>query len=278
MSHDVLPLHTHRADQSAGPGIVCATLYDEAFASIGWMCRNTLTRYGQKYGHDVISARSVVCDRPAPWHKVRLVQALFEYGYDHVFWVDADAVVLESAPDVANLIIYDKDLHLVKHAHTDYPEGVPNTGVFLIRNCRWSYELLSRMWSLKQYANATWWENAALIDLLGLGGFEDVGIPPRTEGAIDERQIQWLSERWNRLDREAPDGHAFVRHAAGRSKRYRLKTLPRWVNWPRALLHEATRKPTPVDLTRYGIHGAVFHHKTDDSLSPPSDQVIRRAA
>ena len=254
------------------PRIACVTLYDRAFASIGWMCRTTLTRYGRLHGYDVITADSVDCDRPAPWHKVRFARALFDEGYDFVFWVDADAVVADFRPDVAGLIRPDKDLHLVRHEFDGFPAPVANTGVFLIRNCDWSRDLLDRMWALDQYAEATWWENAAFIHLLG-GGFDLVGIP-EGDRQIDENRIDWITDRWNRVHIPMSPGRPIIRHYAGRAWRRRVLRMPTWLNPPRTLLDEATARPTPLDLTHHGVVGAKLHH----DASRPHEAAPRRAA
>lgn len=253
---------------SGRPRLALATLYDEAFASIGWMCRNTLTRYGARHGHDVVVARSVDCGRPAPWAKVPFVLALLDQGYDYVFWVDADAVIVDAGHDVADLIDDSKDLHLVRHHLPECDAPVPNTGVFLIRNSTWSRNVLRQMWELEQYAEATWWENAAFIHLLGVEGFEEVGVHNPEGCTIDTSRLAWLPERWNRVRQRGEGGSTIIRHFAGRSRKHRLRNMPRWLNWPKALGHELNRKPIPFDLSEHGVHGATLEH----AASPASIQ------
>lgn len=242
------------------PKIVCTTLYDKAYASIGWMSRNTLTRYGQRHGHDVIVARSVECDRPPAWYKVRMVQALFDRGYDYVFWMDADALFTDFSHDIADLIRSDKDMHLVEHHLSWYPRAAPNTGVFLLRNCDWSRDLLDRMWNLEQYIHGVWWENAAFMHLLGQNQFAKQGIHNPNGCEIDADRIEWLPERWNRLPMRLGPGRTIIRHYAGKSKKHRLRNMGVRLNWPKAVRHELSRKPEPLDLTGYEVAGATFEH------------------
>lgn len=262
-------LSTHR------PRIVCATLYDEGFASVGWMGRNTLTQYGRRHGHDVIVARSVECDRAPAWYKVRLVQALLDQGYDYVFWMDADALFLDTSRDVAGLIQEEKDLHLVQHSIPWFNGPVPNTGVFLIRNCEWSRDLLQRMWGLEQYADATWWENAAFMHLLGLETFRDKGIYNPNGCEIDTSRIDWLPECWNRTEVRTEPGRTLIRHYAGRSKKHRLRNMTLRLNWPKAIHNELTRRPQPLDLSGYGVSGGTIEFAARSSTACSTDQAER---
>lgn len=243
----------------ARPRIALATLYDEAYAPVGWMCRNALARYGKRHGHDVVVAKSAEMDRPAAWAKVRLVQSLFEQGYDHVFWIDADALIIDPSHDVADLITDSKDMHLVQHPLPWYSAPAPNTGVFLIRNCDWSRDLLKRMWDLDQYAEGIWWENAAFIHLMGLRDFQEQGIDPaRCE--IDTSRMAWLPERWNRLHLKQEPGATIIRHYAGKSRKHRLRHMMARLNWTKAIAHELTRKPRPLDLSQHGVLGGSLEH------------------
>lgn len=245
------------------PRIACATLYDDGFAQIGWHARNSLARYGRRHGYDVVVAQGCDCNYPPPWHKVKLVEALFSQGYDYVFWMDADALITRPSVPIQSLIKPDKDMYVVQHGFPPYPTALPNTGLFLIRNSDWSRDLLQRMWALEQYANGTWWENAAFMHLLGLQGLEEYGVnPERCE--IDTDRIEWLPDTWNRIHLKLSPGLAIVRHYAGKSRKHRIRQMALRTNWPMAIVHELTRKPRPLDLSDYGIQGAMLEHSTDD--------------
>lgn len=255
------------------PRIACATLYDQGFASIGWMSRNTLTRYGRRHGHDVIVARSVECDRPPAWYKLRLVQALFDQGFDYVFWMDADAMFTDSNHDIADLVQDGKDMHLVEHSLPWFPIAAPNTGVFLLRNCEWSRNLLERVWGLEQYIDGTWWENAAFMHLLGLNEFSKQGIHNPNGCEIDTSRIEWLPECWNRVDMRTGAGRAIICHFAGKSKKHRIRKMAAKLNWPKAIHNELTRHPLPLDLSDYGVSGGTIEYaapRTDDQVERPT--------
>lgn len=259
------------ADLPSPPRFALTTLYDEGFASVGWYCRNTLARYGQRHGHDVVFARAADSDRPPSWHKLLLVRALFDRGYDYVFWVDADAMIIDGSADVAALARPDKDFHLVEHPFNGERPNTPNMGVFLIRNSAWSRDLIDRLWSLDKFAHATWWENAALLELLGLPGFEAQGIDPSAGCQLDTDRIDYLPCDWNRVGKPGPPGPSIVRHFAGKSQRNRLRNMPFWLNWPKALRHELTRNPQPLDLSAAGVQGGTIEF----AAPRPNDQAAR---
>ena len=66
---------------------------------------------------------------------------------------------------MGNEIENGKDFYLVKHYIKE--RWVPNSGSFLIRNSDWGKKFLDDVWNKKEYIYHNYWENAAIIDLLG---------------------------------------------------------------------------------------------------------------
>jgi hypothetical protein len=124
-----------------------------------------LARYAERHGYEAIEIRHRLDpSRPASWDKVVLLHALVQ-KFELVVWVDADALVLDDAPDIARALRSRRFLHLVEHR---IPHGrVPNAGVAVLRGGPVSARFLDRVWSLHRYANDRWWENAAILHLLG---------------------------------------------------------------------------------------------------------------
>lgn len=121
--------------------------------------------YATRHGYDLLIPTSVApCDRPPSWWKVPMLrQALSEYG--EVLWLDADIAITDRGleQDIAETFPRDCWQALVAH-HT--PDGeVPNLGVWFVR--RPMLHQLDQMWSATRYVNHPWWEQAAMLDLLG---------------------------------------------------------------------------------------------------------------
>lgn len=52
-------------------------------------------------------------------------------------------------------------------AHPSAEQVVPNFGVFAVRSVATGKHLFCRLWAIEHYVNHKWWENAALLHLLG---------------------------------------------------------------------------------------------------------------
>jgi len=191
---------------------ICITTYfDEKFAPIGDLCYKTLQIYGALNQFDVVLFKNIVSRRPPPWHKILVIRKLFAHRYDYVFWVDADAIFTDYKRNIADEIEEDKELYLVKH-NIDSKE-IPNTGVILIKNSEWSHKLLNQIWEKEEYISHKWWENAALIDILG---YHDLLNENQTQKLNLDllKKIKWLGLEWNSLPQICESENSLIKHYA----------------------------------------------------------------
>ena len=80
-------------------------------------------------------------------------------------WIDADAVFVRFDKDIRDEIEKGKDFYICL---IDFKNRVaPNSGFFMFRKSAWSLNFLDRVWNKKEYTYHNYWENAAIIDLLG---------------------------------------------------------------------------------------------------------------
>ncbi len=203
--------------------LCCATLYDQGFATIGRFCRNSMIQYGRRQGYDVVHSPGGTSDRPISWHKLQLIESLFDTGYEFVFWVDADAVFVDFEPDVADLIQPGKHLYFARPKIDG--RYFPNMGIFMLRNCDWSRDLIRQLWSLEQYIDHPWWETAAMKHLLYRDTFADHGIVNFNGPHLSEEHLQWIPDRWNYLPRVTQDSPAVIKHFAGNPMKKRLRRM-----------------------------------------------------
>jgi hypothetical protein len=131
----------------------------------------TLAAYGQRHGWDVLlSSESPQGARPPSWAKVVLVRDLLS-RYPFVFWVDADALIVDLAPDLLDAARVGDDaadIWFARHPQERDPDAtVLNAGVFLARSALFTDALLEAMWNAEEFIDHNWWENAALLNLLG---------------------------------------------------------------------------------------------------------------
>lgn len=149
---------------------ICMTTYfDKNFEKLGQLTLKSMKRYAKRHGFDIKLFNDLVSDRPPAWNKILIMQKVFDLGYDFVFWIDSDAVIV-GEDDIRKEIIDEKDFYLVKH----FVKGrdAPNTGVVLLRNSKWGRDFLKDVWAQTEFINHRWWENAAINYLLGFS--EDI--------------------------------------------------------------------------------------------------------
>jgi hypothetical protein len=176
----------------------------------------TFRAYAERYGYDLfLSTDWLAPDRAPAWSKVLLVRRLLD-EYDEVLWVDADAIFVDISKDIGDLIKDGKDLYLVEHVWEGGQKRSANSGVFLIRSSDWSRRLLDDLWSAEQFVNHPWWENAALLDMLGYELPADVSHPRKVRSTELEARVELVGLEWNSTGGESLAAHPRIRHRGRR--------------------------------------------------------------
>lgn len=143
----------------------------------------TFRDYAAAHRYDIVLANDVdrlpgaewVTQVHPAWRKVPAIAVLCR-RYDEVLWLDADVVVRRMDVDIASEAVGDNRHFLVVHNTTD--GAVPNAGVWFLRGVSGDDVDSLRQWSTFRRSGC-WWEQAALIHLLG--GDPDatpVSVPP----------------------------------------------------------------------------------------------------
>ncbi len=200
-------------------GSVCVvTGYDDRFAPMGDLAAARLRAYAARHGFACHVERKLSTGRPPAWDKIVVLSALAMKGYAWLFWVDADALILDLEADIRGEIRADVDLYLCAHHTWVEPMpavavryDVPNTGVMLMRTGPWLSGFLTEVWEQDSYLEHPWWENAAIIHLMGYGRLLDpAGVnAPRAE-VMDH--VAWLGWQWNSVPGESDVAHPVIRH------------------------------------------------------------------
>jgi hypothetical protein len=129
----------------------------------------TITKeaYCKKHGYSLSVVSEIESPaRPLSWYKLPLIERMLS-DYDWVWTTDADALVTNDNSCIDSIIEQhpDKDLILSNDCHADC-----NCGSFLIRNCPWSFELLSLWWNQTHHIGSEepgdYWEQDAMVEML----------------------------------------------------------------------------------------------------------------
>jgi hypothetical protein len=144
--------------------ICLTTYYTKNIGKCGELCVASLKAYADRFGTDLKLHNEIKSNRPPAWNKILVVKKLLD-DYEYVLWVDSDAVMVRFDKDIRDEMEPGKYLYLVKFNLSG--KEVPNSGVFLIRNSEWSKNFLDDVWGMRRYIYHEYWENAAVIDILG---------------------------------------------------------------------------------------------------------------
>lgn len=155
---------------------------------------------------------------PWPWLKVACIQDALR-TYDEALWVDSDIVITDPSRDIP---IGEKAWQALAVHHTQDGE-VPNTGVWLCRKAM--VDILVSMWRMQDYRHHPWWEQGALMELLG---YDSWRRPTLFHGPTDLYQhTTFLSTEWNSHPWDEARAPRF-RHATMRPDP--AKTMKEWAD------------------------------------------------
>jgi hypothetical protein len=175
--------------------------------------------YADRHGYDVILHHDLLApDRPASWSKVPALLDAFD-RYDLVFWIDADAAIVDASRDIADELTGRSIVGLVAHEYEG--QTIPNCGVMAVRTTRRSRKLLEEMWEQTDLIDHKWWENAAMLRILGYELEPAVRLVAPTR--LNKR-VQFVDPGWNSVLVD-PAPHPRINHYPGRSQEYRLEHL-----------------------------------------------------
>jgi hypothetical protein len=196
----LLPGQRQRIYKAADGGrrAICS-LATGSFVELLGVAAATFEPYARYWGWDlVLSTEDLADGRPAPWGKIPFIRDLLS-EYDWVLWLDADTVIVDLARDVFEMVEPDKDVYLVEHVLNFSGDArAANTGVMLLRAGEWTNELLRRTWENDAFVHHGWWENAALLDVLGYEIGAESTSKLTTPGPLMER-VKLIDPAWNSI-------------------------------------------------------------------------------
>ncbi|MFC3767226.1 hypothetical protein [Paenibacillus sp. GCM10012303] len=148
--------------------------------------------------------------RPPAWDKVILIRHALSL-YDTVIWIDADTIICDPARDIQAVLDPRFSMHLVLHPYNG--KVTANTGVWICQNHTATFELLENVWNHTACIHHPWWEQAALMDLLGydLKTWTFHAPTPYTH------LVQYLDEEWN--CRPEQGGSPVIKHFLSNKKK-----------------------------------------------------------
>ena len=147
----------------------------------------TYRAFAERHRYD-LHVGNKLTDLPPAWNKVPLLLCALQ-RYDEVVWFDCDLIVVDPTDDFPPI---DKGngrtyYHsLVRHFEDN--SEVPNSGVWrLTKEC---VPLLEKLLELEVFRNHGWWEQAALLTMMGYS------VPPEGSHFPDTKCHNKCQTRW----------------------------------------------------------------------------------
>ena len=181
----------------------------------------TFEIFAERHGYD-LDLRTTLADkaRPAAWSKLVLIRGLLS-THDTVLWVDADAAIVDVTRDIAD-DMNGQYLGLVAHHYDN--QVIPNSGVMLLNRSRLTNKFLERAWNATRWIDHPWWENAAILELMGHEVGDGPGPVTMKSPTKFYREAALLGKEWNSITIDEA-AHPRIRHYPGQSQEYRLEHL-----------------------------------------------------
>lgn len=134
------------------------TGYTENIKQLSDLSYDSLQKYCSL--HNINHTRYLITetDRPPSWYKVKLILSEFQKGAEYVMWVDSDTTVINFDFNILDLLD-ESEIYLSKDIN-----GI-NCGIMIWKKSDISIEILNKVWSLTEFINHNWWEQAAFRSL-----------------------------------------------------------------------------------------------------------------
>lgn len=158
------------------------------------IARPSFRAFARRHEYDYFEAKQVGHQRPAPWYKVKCLLDLLKH-YDLAVFIGCDLVIVDGREDIprGNWPWYQE---LVAH-NTPNCGRVPNDDMWVCQQAMIPW--LEKVWALDKYLNHGWWEQAALLDVMGYERLAVEQFPIQHSGAANElyEHTRWLPGEWN---------------------------------------------------------------------------------
>lgn len=183
----------------------------------------TFARYADEHGFVLHIVRDFDLDRPASWYKLKLIERL-HFDHETVIWVDADAMVVNPHRNILDAALPTHPLWMVRHHVAGHVPLIPNAGVIVAHRNFPLHDFFRAAWDMVQYVDHPWWEQAAMLDLLGYH-IEPPGGLAYPHGDTEWTPlVGWLGTEWNSMGHD-PHPDPVIKHFTPMSLTNRLEAM-----------------------------------------------------
>lgn len=189
------------------------------FVKLATLTLPRMEAFAARHGHELIVHKLDGSGFTNSWMKIPAIISALRGGFDYVFWLDIDALILRTDRDIMQDVQPGTDLLVSWHGpETAQLDGMPfpphyNAGVYLIRRSEWSLDFFSRLLAMRGQVAHPWLEQAALHTILGYN--ELLGHGPDVANKSDRAHVGRLDPIWNSIPGVAMAADPIIHHFAG---------------------------------------------------------------
>lgn len=151
-----------------------------------------MEKYATKYNIDSALLEFPDCGRAASWYKIPSIIKMLE-TYELILWLDSDIVIVNNSEDITSLS-NDSNINYISY-HNVGGNKHPNCGVWMMK--RDMIPFLNTLWNMTQYINHFWWEQAALIELIGMEMDSNNNVSLKDPENKLFKKTTFIDNKWN---------------------------------------------------------------------------------
>ncbi len=186
------------------------TSHDDNYKDIGSITTKSMHKYADKFNLKFEFLNMPDTGRVQTWNKIlQIKNEILKKENDYIMWVDADAFFLNDAQNILSVIDNKYEIYLSSHycsvfkgsnyKNTILTTNRINCGVMIFKVSNFCLEFLEKVWSKKEYINHFWYEQAAIMDLVGLKADITGNLNDNKGNDLYLNKIKFLSKEWNSI-------------------------------------------------------------------------------
>ena len=216
------------------------TSHDDNYKDIGNITTKSMLKYADKFNLNFEFLDMPDSGRVQTWNKIlQIKNEILKRENDYIMWVDADAFFPNDAENILSVIDNKYEIYLSSHycsvfkgsnyKNTILTTNRINCGVMIFKVSNFCLEFLEKVWSKKEYINHFWYEQAAIMDLVGLKADITGNLNDNKGNDFYLNKIKFLSKEWNSIPSFGAISSESIRpsiiHLAGIENDERIKLL-----------------------------------------------------
>ena len=221
------------------------TSYDANFKKIGDITFKSISQYSKKFNLRFENLKMPSTGRPLSWNKIKLLQEEIKKGENEfIMWIDADAFFHKDAKNILHELDSNHEIFLVNHycsvhkgskfKNTILTINRINCGMMIFKVSQFNLDFLEKVWNEEKYINHVWWEQAAIMDIIGLKAEITNNLNDNIGDDFYLKKIRFLSKEWNSIPSNNEISNESVNpsiiHLAGINNFERIEILNEFIN------------------------------------------------